>query len=348
MHKGSLLSAIALLLSIMLDVQGCDRTSSAIVVIALHPRNPSILYVATNDYIYKSRDEGATWENISAGMSHSRVIALAIDPAYPAIVYAGTKGDAVYKSFDGGQRWSPRKTGLDDVTITSVVNQLLIDPRNHEHLFAATTMGVFETEDAGDTWKKRMQGMKEVLMVVSLATDPARPDILYAGTSGGVYKSRDRARTWAKANQGLIPASTLSSSRALMVNTVLVDPQHPEVVYAATLSGLYKSTDAAGTWVRIGASLPDQMLSTIALDPSQPDTVYVTSRQGLYKSRDAGATWVAKNAGLGSLNLRTVALNPQEPATVYLGSNSGLYRSRNGGETWEPLPLTTHGREARS
>src|SRR5436189_4136127 len=91
----------------------CGPQSDAIVVIALHPKNPNILYIATNDYIYKSRDEGRSWEAISHGMSHSRVIAMAIDPAYPATVYAGTKGDAVYKSYDGGQRWVSQRTGLD-------------------------------------------------------------------------------------------------------------------------------------------------------------------------------------------------------------------------------------------
>jgi hypothetical protein len=81
----------------------CNR-NEPIVVIQLHPKNPDIIYVTTNDYIYKSRDGGQTWANISKGMSHSRVISMAVDPSYPATVYAGTKGDAVYKSHDGGQR----------------------------------------------------------------------------------------------------------------------------------------------------------------------------------------------------------------------------------------------------
>src|SRR6058998_862027 len=149
-----LLFAVALGLALLAEA-GCGR-SDAIVVIALHPANPNILYVATNDYIYKSRDEGQTWENLSIGMTYSRVISMAIDPSYPATVYAGTKGDAVYKSYDGGGRWVEQKTGLDDVTITSVVNQLVFDPTNANHLFAATTMGVFESLDGGDTWKKRM------------------------------------------------------------------------------------------------------------------------------------------------------------------------------------------------
>ena len=99
-----MIHALALLLFFMAALAGCDRRDP-IVVIQLHPKNPDIMYVATNDYIYKTRDGGQTWTNLSHGMSHSRVISMAIDPAYPATVYAGTKGDAVYKSYDGGQRW---------------------------------------------------------------------------------------------------------------------------------------------------------------------------------------------------------------------------------------------------
>ena len=123
---------LALLLAISLV--GCNR-GDAIVVIQLNPKNPDILYVATNDYIYKTRDGGQTWTNLSHGMSHSRVISMALDPAYPATVYAGTKGDAVYKSYDGGQRWVSQRAGLDDATISSVVNQFVFDPADSNHIF---------------------------------------------------------------------------------------------------------------------------------------------------------------------------------------------------------------------
>lgn len=331
---------LAVLLAAQVGLVACGQSSNAIVAIALHPKNPNILYVATNDYIFKSRDEGKTWEAISHGMSHSRVISLAIDPAYPATVYAGTKGDAVYKSYDGGHRWVPQKTGLDDVTITSVVNQLLFDPADSTRVFAATSMGVFESVDAGESWRKRMDGMREVLLVVTLAVAPAHPDIWYAGTSGGVYKSTDRARTWTKVNQGLVSPDLLSSSRALMVNLLLIDPQRPETVYAATLNGLYMTVDGARSWFRIGLDLPDQMISAMALDPVTSGTVYVGGRQGMHKSTDGGMTWKAMNAGLASLNVRSLAVSPGDPKTVYLGTNgSGLYRSRDGGATWEPVSL---------
>ncbi|MER3422430.1 MAG: hypothetical protein C4293_03565, partial [Nitrospiraceae bacterium] len=319
-------------------VSGCGR-SDAIVVIALHPTNPNIIYIATNDYIYKTRDGGETWENLSKGMSHSRVISLAIDPTYPATIYAGTKGDAVYKSYDGGQRWVSLRSGLDDVTITSVVNQFVFDPSDSSHLFVATTMGVFESQNGGEVWQKRMDGMKEVLMVVALALDPTRPAIMYAGTSGGVYKTLNRGMRWQKVNNGLVSPEILQSSRALGVTVVQVDPHAPETVYAATLDGIYRSTDGAQSWLRIAESLPDQMISAMVLDRSAPGVIYVASREGVYKSEDGGMTWKAMNNGLATLNIRSLVQSPIDPKTWYVGTNgSGLYRSRDGGETWSGMP----------
>ncbi|HJU04460.1 MAG TPA: hypothetical protein VJ692_04855 [Nitrospiraceae bacterium] len=326
------------LLLFILTTSGCGR-SEAIVVITLHPTNPNILYVATNDYIYKTRDGGHSWENLSKGMSHSRVIAMAVDPAYPATVYAGTKGDAVYKSHDGGQRWVSLRAGLDDVTITSVVNQFVFDPADSNRLFVATTMGVFESQNGGELWQKRMDGMKEVLMVVTLAMDPTRPEILYAGTSGGVYRTINRGVRWDKANNGLVSPELLKSSRALGVTMVEVDPHAPDTVYTATLNGLYKSTDAGASWTRIAQALPDQMIITMALDRSIPGVLYVAGRDGVHRSEDGGATWKAMNQGLATLNVRALAQSRIDPRIWYAGTNgSGLYRSRNGGETWESMP----------
>jgi len=316
----------------------CGR-SEAIVVITPHPLNPDILYVVTTDYIYKTRDGGQTWENLSRGMSHSRVISMAIDPRYPATVYAGTKGDAIFKSYDGGQRWVSQRTGLDDVTFTSVVNQFVVDPAENNHLFVATTMGMFESQNGGATWQKRMDGMKEVLMVVTVAVDPTRPAFMYAGTSGGVYKSVNRGARWEKVNNGLVLPDVLKSSRALGVTAMQVDPNSPDTVYAGTLNGIYKTTDAAQSWKRIAESLPDQMISAMLLDRSAANVLYAASRQGIYKSEDGGTTWRALNKGLTSLNVRSLAQSWLDPSVWYVGTNgSGLYRSEDRGETWVPMP----------
>ncbi|WP_342346766.1 PQQ-binding-like beta-propeller repeat protein [uncultured Nitrospira sp.] len=318
---------------------GCGK-SEAVVEIALHPTNPKIIYLATNDYIYKSRDGGMIWQNMSAGMTHSRVIALAIDPLFPANIVAGTKGDAVYKSYDGGQRWVSRRTGLDDVTISSVVHQLVFAPGSSAHIFAATSLGVFESDDGGETWSKRMEGMKEVLMVVTLDCDPRQPQTLYAGTSGGVYKSIDGARSWRMVNNGLVASDVLKSSRALGVTRIKVDPRESDTVYTATLSGLYVTKDGGQAWTRIGDTLSDQMLSDLILDHTHPHVVYVTNRDGVFRSEDGGITWEARSAGLTNVNIRALAMSAVDSDMLYVGTNGkGLFRTVDRGMSWKAVPL---------
>lgn len=317
---------------------GCGDSSDTIASLALHPTNPDILYVATNDAVYKTRDGGPTWEKFPI-FSSRRVTTLAVDPRFPATVYAGTMGDAVYKSPDGGQHWLPHNVGLKEHV--SYVNQFVFHPARSETIYLATTVGVFRTTDGGRIWDEQMAGMKEVHIVVALAMDPKNPRVLYAGTTGGAYRSSDGAATWQKVNSGLIPEEILDASLALGVNTLVVDPADSNIVYAGTTNGLFKSMNRADSWMRIGQSLPDQFISSLVVHPAQHAVLYIGGRAGVQKSMDGGRTWQAMNAGLATLNIRTLVMSQREPQLLYAGTNgSGLYRSTDGAATWTRLPLT--------
>ncbi len=336
---GSRVPLPAVLCFLIIELTACSRQSDTIVAVALNPANSNILYVATNESVYKTRNGGASWERISEDLSSRRVLTLAIDPKHPATVYAGTMGDAVYKSPDGGQRWLPHNVGLKEHI--SVVNQFLFDPRDSEIMYTATTVGFFRTSDGGRVWEERMAGMKEVHYVVTIAQSPADPRTLYAGTSGGAYRSRDGANSWQKINDGLIPAEVLEASLSLGVNTLIIDPQHPSTVYAGTTKGLFKTTNAGDSWVRIAESLPDQYISSVLLDPATADIVYAAGRAGVHKSMDGGRTWQPSNEGLETLNIRTMVMSTKDSRTLYAGTNgSGLYMSTDGAKTWKRIPIT--------
>ncbi|MBX3304142.1 MAG: hypothetical protein KF693_18160, partial [Nitrospira sp.] len=162
---------------------------------------------------------------------------------------------------------------------------------------------------------------------------------LYAGTSGGVYKSTDQAAHWEKVNNGLVPPEMVKTSRALNVTSIVVDPYDPDTVYAATLSGLYKTTDAAQAWKRIGVSLADQMIVAMVLDRSRQGVIYIAGRDGVHRSEDSGETWKLIDSGLATTNVRAIAQSATDPRGFYAGTNgSGLYRSHDFGETWESMP----------
>ncbi len=307
------------------------------VSIALHPTKPHIMYVATNDAIYKTRDHGDTWQELPV-FSARRVTTLVIDPKFPATLYAGTMGDAVYKSPDGGRRWLPHNVGLKEHV--SFVNQFVFHPHESQIIFAATTVGAYLTRNGGRLWEERMTGMTEVHIVVSLALNPKNPQIVYAGTSGGVYRSTDMMSQWEKVNRGLIPEEILDSGLSLGVNILMVDPVVTDTVYAGTTKGLFKTDNGADSWARIGESLPDQFISALVIDPTDRRTLYVGGRAGVFKSLDGGARWDAINEGLKTLNIRSLAISPRDPQDLFAGTNgSGLYRSTNGGRTWIPVAL---------
>src|SRR5437667_3173121 len=132
------------LCSVLLSVTACGKQSDTIVAIAPHPRNPDILYVATNESLYKTRDGGATWSKMTTDLSSFRVLALGVDPHSPANILAGTMGDAVYKSPDGGQSWTTHNGGLKEHI--SVVNPFVFHPTDADIIYAATTAGVFRSK----------------------------------------------------------------------------------------------------------------------------------------------------------------------------------------------------------
>jgi photosystem II stability/assembly factor-like uncharacterized protein len=301
---------------------GCQKESESVVSIALHPTNPNILY--------------GTWERFPS-FSARRVTTLAIDPLLPATIYAGTMGDAVYKSPDGGQHWLPHNVGLKEHV--SFVNQFVFHPSLSEKIYIATTVGAFYTKDAGREWEERMNGMKEVHIVTSIGINPKDPTILYGGTTGGMYRSDDGAMTWKRINNGLIPESELMASMALGVNAIEIERSNPDVVYAGTTKGLFRTANKGEQWERIGQSLSDPFISGILLHPTEPSQLYVGGPKGVWKSSDGGKTWQAMNQGFATLNIRALAMG-QSPQLLYAGTNgSGLYRSTDAGATWVPVPL---------
>ncbi len=156
---------------------------------------------------------------------------------------------------------------------------------------------------------------------------PAVPTTIFAaGVSGGIWKSEDNGTTWGPTGDGLTN---------IAVNSLLIDPARPDVMYAGTGegyfreevrgtglplrgSGIYVTTDGARSWQQLPAtSTPDfHWVNDLEFGVNDSRRIYAATRSGVWRSTDHGATWaqlLAVDVRGGCLDL---ALRPDRSEDV--------------------------------
>ena len=142
------------------------------------------IYVGVFGGIMKSDDNGLTFKSIKNELSDKIVLSIAIDSNNPNVIYAGTDGQGVFKSEDGGLTFT-------NVFSIGNISSLAIDPANSDTVYAVYFAGnVFKTMDGGVTWKNFDYnfGLTGVSDLNCLVLDPRNSNTLYLGCKNGIYK----------------------------------------------------------------------------------------------------------------------------------------------------------------
>ncbi|HET7844303.1 MAG TPA: hypothetical protein VFL14_09150, partial [Xanthomonadales bacterium] len=218
-------------------------------------------------------------------------------------------------------------------------------PRDAQHFwFGAVNGGVWETRDAGRTWRPVFDG-QPVATIGALALAPSNPDVVYVGTGEadmrsdiaqgeGMFRSDDGGRSW----------NRIGLEDTQQIAKVLVDPRDAKHVYVAALGhpygpneqrGVFESRDAGASWKKVLGPDADTGAIDMVFEPGNPDVVYAALWQtrrtpwsvyppsngpgsGLYKSSDGGAHWRKLDDGLprrvGHIGL---AIGATAPKRVY-------------------------------
>jgi len=134
------------------------------------------------------------------------------------------------------------------------------------------------------------------------------------------------------------------------VVSLAVTPGAPQVLYAGSYDGLFKSAGAgAGSTALRFAALPlDHFITAILVVPSDPPAVLAATDSGIFRSADGGSSWqsIPVEAGgqmLFAVEFQALAVDPRDPAIVYGGAGltgdggtaSGLFKSVDAG-LWHP------------
>jgi len=127
------------------------------------------------------------------------------------------------------------------------------------------------------------------------------------------------------------------------ISAVVIDPQNPRTVYAATQdNGVFKSADGGASWSSASDGLPGPFVITLVMNPQNTNTLYaLMNGYGVYKTTDGGTNWNHARSGLPCCfgvdlgELPTLVIDPQHPDTLYTApSYSGVYKTTDGGASW--------------
>lgn len=253
-------------------------TKRVIKVLALSPKNPRTVYAGAEDQfmgghgaIFKSVDGGASWKQVTGADFQRRVFSIVIDGDTAETVYSGTDGGHVYVSSDAGNSWRAIDHGYlaEQASRNSVYQQsihpasvfaLAISPGDPKTLFAATDAGIFKTGDMGETWTDASATLPD-RRVRCLMVDPKNPNVLYAGSGdlgsgGGLFRTSDGGRTWSE-----------TSIRNEWVLSLAVDARDHSRIYAGTSTGVFQSTDGAGSFIPLRNDATSHYVLALGVSP---------------------------------------------------------------------------------
>ncbi len=252
------------------------------------------------------KEMAPTYESRS-GHGLGRVNCVAFHPNDPDILWIGTPGGGVWKSYNSGKSWIP----LTDFLPTLAISYIAVDPKNPDivyictgdydtgGMYSSSSYGVYKSSDGGDNWVKTQlykdSNFKGSMLRKIIINADSTNKLITAGTLG-IWTSDDAGESWNFVNDSLI-------------SDIEVSPANPNILYAAMgtkwgffgSAGVLKSTDFGKSWTELNTGIPPKNSISrmeIAIAPSDPNFIYVlnvrnysSSFHSLYISTDGGDTW---------------------------------------------------------
>lgn len=320
-----------------------------------------IIYLLLNTASY-----AGTGQWTSTGPEDGIISSLAINPANPLKVYAGTYFSGIFLSTDGGDNWYTNPSSPSNI-IT-----IIVDPVSTSTLYAASSNTIYMSTDDGASWAQL--GSKLVSGSISqlvMAGGSSRK--LFATSYNGVYEVALNGSGFIQINNG-IPSSynfstlrSTSSGGLYVLNSgkiyrrmpedtewslaftgidsgtaikwITVDPSHETTLYAVTQEGVaYRSSDAGVNWSLLAAQWPHEGVKDIAVSPVSSHIYCFTWSGGVYQSTDQGVSWSQiRNTGLPHADYFAEAISPSGAEKLYVGGNGSLFRSLDGGLSWSMI-----------
>lgn len=311
--------------------------------LAVSPGRRPLLYATNGISVYRSRNQGASWQPVLPAPEGGLMGALAVDPQHPQTVYVAAnqfRAPSVLVSDDAGASWK-ETAGL---ATGGVILSLLVEPARRT-LHAISHWDVASSQNQGRTWMHRVLAARVPAFNSHLRFDPADPSRLFAVTGGRLFFSSDHGRTW-------MHLPVRHRDNLAEVTDLAFDPVRPRFLYVAATGIVLLSRDRGLTWTP-RATEPISGIERIAF-PGRSHLL--AAGWGLFRSADRGQTWTETLSGqLSETLFRTcdrLDADPAEPRRFFARCSlldfsgpgeprehgTALWRSQDGGWSWTELP----------
>ena len=336
-----------------------ERIGEAFSSVEICPSDPNIVYAGSDATIYRSDDDGLTWEVVSGGptgwgppgVMTGWPIDMQCDPRDPDRVFANNYAGGNFLSEDGGHTWQNASSGYTGATVTEVT----VDPGNPARVYAVGNSGIWLSEDGGQNWAGMRYATSDFTPSgawTAVEFDPVQPGRVLAANPPWIVEPVSSGRGWRPNWPDRLPNGEASIALLTPIVDIAFAPSDSSRVYAGLSEpgcqslhepciggsgGLVMSSDGGATWRFSEDSLiRDVPVFNIAVDPSDANVVYAATEIGLLKSADGGLSWAVVNGEPGETRVRAVAVSPTNPPRVLAGIDSwGVYVSDDGGQSWQ-------------
>ena len=173
---------------------GQSLSGTALLKIEVAPDNDQLVYASTTPdgpvraKLFKSTNGGMAFQEVTGSLPDRYYMDIEIDPTNAQIVYVALQGFGtahVFKSIDGAATWTAMDSGLPDVP----TNTLTIDPLNPDNLYVGNDLGVYVSQDGGNSWTPFSDALPDAVMALDLSISPANRKLRVATHGNGAYEA---------------------------------------------------------------------------------------------------------------------------------------------------------------